>query len=49
MHREALAKLNRHVNEMPDLSAHRVSDRGGFGTVRALKHNKWWFAEPQRF
>jgi integrase len=35
MQREALAKLNRHANEMPDFSADKVSDDGGFGTVLA--------------
>jgi integrase len=35
MQREALAKLNRQANEMPDFSADRVSNDGSFGTVLA--------------
>jgi integrase len=33
MQREALSKLNRHANEMPDLVAQPVSEPGSFGTV----------------
>jgi len=33
MQREALAKLNRHANEMPDLVARSVPEQGNSGTV----------------
>ncbi len=33
MQREALSKLNRHANEMPDLVAQPVAEPRGFGTV----------------
>ncbi len=33
MQREALSKLNRHANEMPDLVAQPVAEPQGFGTV----------------
>ena len=33
MQREALSKLNRHANEMPDLVAEPVAEPQGFGTV----------------
>ena len=39
MQREALAKLNRHANEMPDLVALP-------GTVRGGSVSKWWPSEP---
>ena len=37
MQREALAKLNRHANEMPDLVAKSVPEHGNSGTIAREK------------
>lgn len=47
--REALAKLNRHANEMPDLVAQPVPELRSSGTERGAEGNKWRFRGPEIF